>query len=197
MPNWCQNEVTFYGTTEMVERVRKAVTGYIASRNENLQKELEWNNANPGATWQDWDKYRNENLSYPTGLFHTFLPRPIEEEENWYDWNVEHWGTKWDANDPLIAEYFEHGKGTPPNQSFITLTFETAWSPPLPFIQHMVDHYGYGVSGSYAEMGMGYGGSYEVECGKKWEDGVHEDFPEITEKDLLTNEKLQGFENYA
>jgi len=40
---------------------------------------------------------------------------------HWYDWNLEHWGTKWDCNDSDV-DY---------SGSEATVTFETAWSPPV------------------------------------------------------------------
>ena len=31
-------------------------------------------------------------------LFQTIRPRPESEEESWYEWNVNNWGTKWEAS---------------------------------------------------------------------------------------------------
>lgn len=58
--------------------------------------------------------------------------RPLTKEErsilkrfrsdNWYDWSVNHWGTKWNAYDTR--------EGDEPNE----IIFDTAWSPPTPVI---------------------------------------------------------------
>ena len=53
--------------------------------------------------------------------FQRIIPRPIEEED-WYNWNITNWGTKWDASD--ITFSFE--------KDALHYTFSTAWSPPGP-----------------------------------------------------------------
>lgn len=45
----------------------------------------------------------------------------------WHDWRCENWGTKWDVDredDSWVSAYIQFGA--------VTLSFETAWSPPLP-----------------------------------------------------------------
>jgi Ferredoxin-like domain in Api92-like protein len=44
--------------------------------------------------------------------------------DNWYDWCVHNWGTKWGAYD--VDQLTDE-----------RLTFDTAWSPPVPAIQHI------------------------------------------------------------
>lgn len=42
----------------------------------------------------------------------------------WYEWNIEHWGTKWDAYD--FDEYAKYDK---------EFSFQTAWTTPIPIIE--------------------------------------------------------------
>lgn len=42
---------------------------------------------------------------------------------NWYDWSIKNWGTKWNSSDVTVNEI---------NQ---ILTFSTAWSVPVPIIE--------------------------------------------------------------
>lgn len=64
---------------------------------------------------------------------------PEEEAEltrigfrSWYDWCIAHWGTKWNA---VRGEVIDDGPG------FISLRFETAWSPPLPVFEAMFERF--------------------------------------------------------
>jgi hypothetical protein len=53
-------------------------------------------------------------------------------QDNWYEWNLENWGTKWDAADPEITDESE-GR--------VTYSFRTAWSPPTPIFEEIVRQY--------------------------------------------------------
>ena len=50
--------------------------------------------------------------------FHKILPRPKDIGDDWYDWSVENWGTKWD-----VTETYEDENGY--------ICFDTAWSTPV------------------------------------------------------------------
>lgn len=46
---------------------------------------------------------------------------------NWYDWQVENWGTKWNAYDQNCNFDAKYG--------VLDIKFDTAWSPPVPIIE--------------------------------------------------------------
>lgn len=84
-------------------------------------------------------------------LFHTILPMPDSEAENWYNWNCGNWGSKWDAS---IVDWGRN------DDNEIWVSFESAWSPPIALYDymHMND---YDVRAIYNEPGMGFAGLYE------------------------------------
>ena len=51
--------------------------------------------------------------------FNKFIPMPKEEAENWYNWNCENWGTKWNACDVDVDDSSE---------GCLCYRFCTAWS---------------------------------------------------------------------
>ena len=62
-------------------------------------------------------------LNDPEGdLLSWMVPRPGAEDENWYNWNVANWGTKW----PMSDIYFENLA----EEDSIEFSFCTAWGPP-------------------------------------------------------------------
>lgn len=84
-------------------------------------------------------------------LFNQLVPRPKEydEGEKWYWWNVENWGTKWDAQ----PRYILWGEGS------VEFTIDTAWSPPIKFYAAL-EELGYFVEAYYQEEGMAFLGCY-------------------------------------
>ena len=83
-------------------------------------------------------------------FFNEFVPLPKEQEENWYDWHCENWGTKWDIAEGFIG--MESAKE-------LELGFDTAWSPPVAFYKKM-EELGFKVVADYREDGIGYIGEY-------------------------------------
>jgi hypothetical protein len=62
---------------------------------------------------------------------------PFTEETNYvwdYDWCVENWGTKWDIFDIVHASL---------EGDTLTVSFSTAWSPPIPAVEKAADTYGF------------------------------------------------------
>jgi hypothetical protein len=85
------------------------------------------------------------------GLFNYFLPRP-ETEADWYSWNVQNWGTKWDVN------YVNFDRV---DDNTIALTFDTAWGPPVALYEHLTLNTDWYVTAKYFEPGMCFVGCYD------------------------------------
>jgi hypothetical protein len=113
----------------------------------------------------------NEN-NLEESFFNLLVPRPIEESENWYHWNLENWGTKWDVK-VEISEYTDNS---------ITLVFDSAWSPPIQFYDKLVEQ-GYSVLGYYNEESMEFAGIYNnyddetFEYGDMSADDIEDELP--------------------
>lgn len=70
--------------------------------------------------------------------FRAFIKPPEEEYsdyftpagglvQNWYHWNVDNWGTKWDAYEVEITDDF--------------VSFTTAWNPPMPVFEAIIKQF--------------------------------------------------------
>jgi hypothetical protein len=86
-----------------------------------------------------------------SGLFQMLHPRPADQEEQWYEWNTSHWGTKWEAS---IYDFERL------DDNNIKINFDTAWSPPIAFYDYIFEE-GYDTTAYYDECGMGFCGKYE------------------------------------
>ena len=128
MPNWCYNHVE--------------LTHDDVSKIDALEQELQ--------------KVNKEGRSIAEPFNH-LRPRPADQEENWYDWNCNHWGTKWDAN---IIDW-ERIDNT------IRLSVDTAWSPPVALYEYL-DEQGWNIEAYYHEPGMCFAGSYISGWGEEY-----------------------------
>ena len=81
---------------------------------------------------------------------------------NWYDWSIEHWGTKWNGHGRSVdvqtwGEYSE-----------AELNFDTAWSPPLPVIKALGEKYpDLSFTLVYYESGGAFHGRFCMKKGKQ------------------------------
>ena len=80
---------------------------------------------------------------------------------NWYDWRLANWGTKWNAYDcELDASRIKQG--------ILEYRFDTAWGPPAGvcrrLLDHIIDHnLGIQIDWFYHEPMMGFQGQLEEE----------------------------------
>ena len=57
-------------------------------------------------------------------LLNWMVPQPnFEGDQDWYNWNVSNWGTKWDICDVYIDNNTE--------EDSIEVSFSSAWAPPV------------------------------------------------------------------
>lgn len=95
--------------------------------------------------------------------FSQTIPRPKDEEENWYIWNINNWGTKWDISENVYI-----------NDNTFSIQCDTAWSPPIEWAKNCLKKYDLNIEIGYCEMGCqfyGYWNNKDGENTMEFEDG--------------------------
>ena len=108
------------------------------------------------------------------------MPMPFSEQANWYNWHTDNWNTKWDICEPeitnaswnvnshwLLAENKE-------KLSSFTFTCWTAWSPPIPIWEILVEEHGMQVEASYIDEGGFFAGRFKNGDITEWEPTEHD-----------------------
>lgn len=99
--------------------------------------------------------------------------------EGWYDWNIGHWGTKWNA-----YEVQRHERKNADKSLLIEYTFCTAWSPPEPVIVAL--------SEKYPTLKFTLEAHEEGHCWPSfigvWQEGEQTSYEEIPHRDEEENE---------
>jgi hypothetical protein len=101
-------------------------------------------------------------------VFHHLRPMPDSEQDDWYMWNVNHWGTKWEIS---VNDWDREDDNT------IWIGFETAWSPPIALYEYLYEE-GWEIEAVYHEGGMAF-------CGI-WKDGEDDCYEyDISDRDSI------------
>ena len=74
------------------------------------------------------DKETIQFLSDSEFSFEKIRPRP--EDVEWYEWNCDFWGTKWERTNYRLLRKGEMG---------MEISFTTAWNPPFALFEHLVE----------------------------------------------------------
>lgn len=135
MPNWCNNSITISGPKDKITKL------YNDTVAENGLLQVMY--------------------PMPKELEDTTSPAPKEGEpqplvdgyDNWYDWRVNNWATKWDV-DVEHLELSEDGTN-------ISGWFDSAWSPPTgAYDEFLARNEDCSIKALYYEGGMDFGGEY-------------------------------------
>jgi hypothetical protein len=102
-----------------------------------------------------------KQLSESDVFFQHLHPRPKDQDANWYEWNIENWGTKWDVN--VNEGYLQRI-----DDNTLSISFDTAWGPPTKFYDFLFEQ-GWDVTAKYYEPGMGFVGEYDNSIDDCWE----------------------------
>ena len=146
MPNWCNNSISIQGSTETIktlwEEANKEGSGLLNAM-KPMPKELD------GTT----SPTPQEGQAGYKG------PQPtVDGHDNWYDWRVQNWGTKWDIDPKEGLEFTDNGDGT----AQIAGWFESAWAPPIEAYNTFIeDMDGCSLVADYHEPGMDFAGFYD------------------------------------
>ena len=147
MPNWCRNRVTVSGTEKDISKLSEIFSDTKSIFNHIIQS-------------PDWKRLPNEKgefpkleqMKNPKGeiMWETYNFPDGKNDDRWYHWNIQNWGTKWDASNVDIAYS---------DESQIEITFDTAWSPPEPICNRLREMFDdIHVSWFYDEPGMEFAG---------------------------------------
>mgnify|MGYP000633798648 CR=1 FL=1 len=100
-------------------------------------------------------RFIEDNKTDGEFCFKTLFPEPeYANPEDWYEWRVQNWGTKWDVAESCI----ELNEDT-----HLEISYDTAWGPNSAFIQYAAKAFPtLSFSLAYEECGMGFCGLYEV-----------------------------------
>ena len=153
MPNWCWNHLEVTGDEiQLREFVEKSTI------NIEENDEFSFNGTYP----------MPEDLNITSGT------QTQEEKEqailneakygytDWYHWRVAEWGTKWDA----CESHIDHN-----DINYFAVTFESAWSPPIAWIDNiMQDFPDLSFTLEYEETGMCFGGRLSAQYEVIWDD---------------------------
>jgi hypothetical protein len=128
MPNWCENDLTITGPSKDVDAFFEFAKGKMKPEDgEEQELLLDFNKFVPMPETITRDMITEE--PWRTWMEDTHRG----DDELWWYWRVQHWGTKWQ---PQGCQFTEDGWDNPVERCE-TITFDTAWSPPLPVVLAM------------------------------------------------------------
>lgn len=107
MPNWCENSLTIRGPKKALDAFKETLNTVDAH---GEKTEFSFHQTVPQP-----DNILKGNIS-----MEAMAEGQAKGQDNWYNWNITNWGTKWDASDPDVVV----------DDKKVTITFQTAWAPP-------------------------------------------------------------------
>ena len=150
MPNHCHNRVTFYSddSTAILKLHRIWMSG-IDNNDDSETRQTVFGHFVPEPDWTKIPLKESELKEYSfsdprgdVGELPVMSDEPCKglhfastgrQDDRWYNWRVQNWGTKWDCYSLEIDDTdMPHG---------FEVNFETAWSPPEEVCNAIRDQY--------------------------------------------------------
>ncbi len=159
MPNWCVNKLIM--TADDPVKIREVL--------EFIQKD---NNAGDSAQ------------GIGTIDFSKIVPEPTyENNDDWYNWRVSHWSTKWNATN---CRYDSKGN---------SILFHTAWAPPCPVIKALsIKFPKVSFTLKYTEAAIWFAGVCEFENGEMVVDDAYDVSERSDDQASEIFQELLGFD---
>jgi hypothetical protein len=155
MPNHTESLLTLKGSPKELERFLEVASGESLKESQ-LKEDL--------------------NVEQELFTFESFIPMPStilrddiigngRDDNNWYDWRIEHWGTKWDAYSVSIKKEFNIKK------PYVKIYFQTAWAPVPKVIKKISEMFPeLAIKYAFLDEGGGFCGWEKYKAGKLMSD---------------------------
>lgn len=151
MPNWCENTLTVTGPKEHLDKFKElsikddvfTLSGVYPTPEELL------NIVSPNYYRGEDEQEKIEHDKKVQMLINKY------GHEDWYNWRIANWGTKWDASDMQGISINEDEQ--------LSLWFASAWSPPLGWVKVASERFTcLNFVITYMEEGVGFCGRFSV-----------------------------------
>ena len=172
MPNWVYNGLTIEGNPEQVKalitQMNKPFIYSITPVGDLSYDVKQTKYVNPIFAFHNIYNYRDHGVT--DEQYHSQPPRATDfseamkfETNDWYNFNVREWGTKWDVavseDDKHPDTYMEEAEN---GENYVVYyNFNTAWSRPLPALQKLSAQYPNLLMTLSYEEETGWGGEME------------------------------------
>ena len=142
MPNWCSNSITLrHADPAMIDRVmnsKSLLMEFLPTPQELVDTVSGWMGEDKQAAHEAQQARNIEKYGF----------------KDWYDWNINNWGTKWD---------FALDSKDQVDANTLTASFDSAWAPPVTAYEKLTE-LGFEIEAMYYEPGMQFVG--------KWDNGA-------------------------
>jgi hypothetical protein len=147
MPNWCENEVMITGDKELLDFIQ------LNSRYSDNEFSMERFRPTPPQVLENKSGISEDKEAIAQAV----LGNTNYEYDNWYEWRIANWGTKWDLADLNVDR----------SERTIFLNYNTAWAPNIPFWTYFSNVYpSLKITHNYLEEGMCFIGEAEYQDGQ-------------------------------
>lgn len=182
MPNWCVNQVDIAGDrdeiTKLVEFVKSDDSSFSFEKivppptTPIYSSDASHNKFVCGCESQSAPDPENEGMyiwvidgkkvDFQAPCPTHGEPAIVNHPDNWYQWNIANWGTKWSASEVWMTEDYEVG------DRLVDYNFDTAWSPAEPVIAALAAKFPtLHIEHRYCEAGMGFAGQVVYNNGEE------------------------------
>lgn len=173
MPNWVYNTLHVHGTPDEITKFKadmsQPIVRYTTPDWKDLSTQVRevvdvdfsyMNVISP------WDEGISEDEYFATHGFSNGVSSG-DTPGNWYNWNNQNWGVKWDCDAGLEADEAE----------YVSYAFDSPWGPPTPVIEAIAAKYPTMTFSHDYEEEQGWGGEVEYANGV----AVYSNFYDIPE----------------
>jgi hypothetical protein len=207
MPNWVFNGLTIEGSPEqvdkLVEQMNKPFVHSIKPNGDLAYQVQQRKYVNPIFAFHNIYNYKEAGIT--DEVYHGQPPRSTDFSEamkfdtnDWYNFNVREWGTKWDvavAEDDKYPDTYIEGPVSNGENKAVYYNFNTAWSRPMGALEKLSTQYPNLLFTLSYEEETGWGGECEFLRGQVISYSEYESMcKECDKTDCLTYDSEKSLE---